>query len=206
MTKYDPAKIEFKWQEIWEKNKAFEAKDDTTKPKFYALIEFPYPSGDGLHVGHPRSNTAMDIISRKRRMEGYNVLFPIGWDAFGLPTENFAIKNKVHPAVVTERNVNRFREQLKRLGFSFDWSREVNTTDPAYYKWTQWIFLKLYEHGLAYKAEVPINFCVSCKVGLANEEVVGGKCERCDGEVVRRVKSQWMLKITEYAEKLLEGL
>lgn len=203
---YNPKQIEKKWQDIWEKEKLFEASKDKSKPKFYALIEFPYPSGEGLHVGHPRPYTGLDIIARKRRMEGYNVLYPIGWDAFGLPAENYAIKNKIHPRIVTERNVARFRQQIKSLGISFDWSREVNTTDPSYYKWTQWIFLKLFEKGLAYKAEIPINWCTDCKVGLANEEVVNGVCERCGGEVVRKVKSQWMLKITEYAEKLLEGL
>ena len=203
---YSPADIEAKWQRHWEENHSFAAEKSHAKPKFYPLIEFPYPSGAGLHVGHPRSNTAMDIIARKRRMEGYNVLFPIGYDAFGLPTENYAIKNHIHPAVVTEKNIARFRQQLKRLGFSFDYDREISTTDPKYYKWTQWIFLKLFEHGLAYKAEMPINWCTSCKVGLANEEVVNGVCERCGGEVVRRVKSQWMLKITDYAQKLLDGL
>ena len=203
---YSPADIEAKWQRHWEENHSFAAEKSHAKPKFYPLIEFPYPSGAGLHVGHPRSNTAMDIIARKRRMEGYNVLFPIGYDAFGLPTENYAIKNHIHPAVVTEKNIARFRQQLKRLGFSFDYDREISTTDPKYYKWTQWIFLKLFEHGLAYKAEMPINWCMSCKVGLANEEVVNGVCERCGGEVVRRVKSQWMLKITDYAQKLLDGL
>ncbi len=203
---YDPASIEAKWQAHWEDTGAFCAESGRDKPKFYPLIEFPYPSGAGLHVGHPRSNTAMDIIARKRRMEGYNVLFPIGYDAFGLPTENFAIKNHIHPATVTQQNVDRFRVQLKRLGFSFDYSREVNTTDPAYYKWTQFIFLKLFEHGLAYKSEMPINWCTSCKVGLANEEVVGGVCERCGSEVARKVKSQWMLRITDYAQKLLDGL
>ncbi len=203
---YDHAAIEKKWQDIWEEKKAFETSTDYTKKKFYGLIEFPYPSGNGLHVGHPRSNTAMDIIGRKRRMEGYNVLFPIGWDAFGLPTENFAIKNKMHPAAVTANNVARFKAQLKMLGFGFDWSKEINTTDPNYYKWTQWIFLKLFEKGLAYKTEMPINWCTSCKVGLANEEVVNGVCERCGGEVVRKVKSQWMLRITDYAQKLLDGL
>ena len=203
---YSPAAIEAKWQKHWEETGVLNAKDDYSMPKYYPLIEFPYPSGNGLHVGHPRSNTAMDIIARKRRMEGYNVLFPIGYDAFGLPTENFAIKNQIHPRIVTERNINRFRSQLKRLGFSFDYSREVNTTDPKYYKWTQWIFLKLFEAGLAYKTEMPINWCTSCKVGLANEEVVGGVCERCGGEVVRKVKSQWMLRITDYAQKLLDGL
>ena len=198
--------IEKKWQDVWEKEGAFKATNDFTKPKFYGLIEFPYPSGNGLHVGHPKSNTAIDIISRKRRMEGYNVLYPMGWDAFGLPTENFAIKNKIHPAIVTKQNVDRFREQLKKIGFSFDWDREVDTTDPKYYRWTQWIFLQLYKKGLAYKAEIPINFCTSCKVGLANEEVVNGACERCGGEVVQKVKSQWMLKITEYAERLYDDL
>ncbi len=204
--RYNPAEIEAKWQKHWEESGVLNASDDHSKPKFYPLIEFPYPSGAGLHVGHPRSNTAMDIIARKRRMEGCNVLFPIGYDAFGLPTENFAIKNHIHPAIVTENNINHFREQLKRLGFSFDYTREVNTTDPHYYKWTQWIFLKLFEKGLAYKSEMPINWCTSCKCGLANEEVVGGVCERCGSEVVRKVKSQWMLKITAYAQKLLDGL
>lgn len=203
---YDPAQIEPKWQKIWEETHAFEASDDHTKPKFYGLIEFPYPSGNGLHVGHPRSNTAMDIIARKRRMEGYNVLFPIGWDAFGLPTENYAIKNKVHPAAVTQKNINHFREQLKMIGFSFDYSREVDTTDPAYVKWTQWIFLQLYKHGLAYKSKMPVNWCPSCKCGLANEEVKEGRCERCGAEVTHRVRTQWMLKITAYAQKLLDGL
>ncbi len=203
---YNPAAIEKKWQAHWDETGCLNAESSHAKPKFYPLIEFPYPSGQGLHVGHPRSNTAMDIIARKRRMEGYNVLFPIGYDAFGLPTENYAIKNKIHPAVVTKQNVDHFRQQLKRLGFSFDYSREVNTTDPAYYKWTQWIFLKLWEKGLAYKTEMPINWCTSCKVGLANEEVVGGVCERCGGEVIRKVKSQWMLKITAYAQKLIDGL
>ena len=203
---YNPAQIEAKWQKHWDEAGTLNAEADHSKPKFYPLIEFPYPSGQGLHVGHPRSNTAMDIIARKRRMEGYNVLFPIGYDAFGLPTENFAIKNHVHPAIVTKQNIDHFREQLKRLGFSFDYTREINTTDPKYYKWTQWIFLKLFEHGLAYKAEMPINWCTSCKCGLANEEVVNGVCERCGSEVVRKVKSQWMLKITAYAQKLLDGL
>ena len=204
--RYDPSVIEPKWQQKWEDAHCFEAEASHDKPKFYGLIEFPYPSGHGLHVGHPRSNTAIDIICRKRRMEGFNVLYPIGWDAFGLPTENFAIKTGIHPAKVTKDNVDKFRSQLKRLGFSFDWSREVNTTDPAYYKWTQWIFLKLFEKGLAYKAEIPINFCTSCKVGLANEEVVDGVCERCGGAVVRKVRSQWMLKITEYAQRLIDDL
>ncbi len=204
--RYEHDAIELKWQKKWEEAHCFEAKDDHSMPKFFPLIEFPYPSGMGLHVGHPRSNTALDIIARKRRMEGYNVLYPIGWDAFGLPTENYAIKTGVHPRKVTEQNVAHFREQLKRLGFSFDWSREVNTTDPEYYKWTQWIFLKLYEKGLAYKAEIPINFCTSCKVGLANEEVVDGVCERCGGQVVQKVRSQWMLKITAYAQRLIDDL
>ncbi|MCL2810710.1 MAG: leucine--tRNA ligase [Clostridia bacterium] len=203
---YAPNEIEPKWQRFWAEQRAFCAKSYFSRPKFFGLIEFPYPSGSGLHVGHPRSNTAIDIIARKRRMEGYNVLFPMGWDAFGLPTENYAIKNKIHPRIVTQQNVDHFRTQLQRLGFSFDWSREVDTTDPAYYKWTQWIFLKLHAHGLAYKAEMPVNWCVSCKCGLANEEVVDGVCERCNGEVVRRVRNQWMLRITEYAQKLLDGL
>ncbi|HHW18941.1 MAG TPA: leucine--tRNA ligase [Firmicutes bacterium] len=203
---YNPAEIEKKWQDIWEKEGVFRASRDHSKPKYYVLIEFPYPSGEGLHVGHPRSNTAMDIIARKRRMQGYNVLFPIGWDAFGLPTENYAMKHKIHPRIVTEKNIARFKQQLKSLGFSFDWSREINTTDPNYYRWTQWIFLKFFEKGLAYKAEMPINFCTQCKVGLANEEVVNGRCERCGGEVIRKVKSQWMLRITEYAQKLLDDL
>lgn len=203
---YSPKNIEKKWQDIWDEEKAFQAGEDYSKPKYYALVEFPYPSGQGLHVGHPRPYTALDIIARKRRLQGYNVLYPMGWDAFGLPTENYAIKNKVHPKIVTKNNVAHFKEQLKSLGYSFDWDREVNTTDPEYYKWTQWIFLKLFEKGLAYKTEMPINWCTSCKVGLANEEVVNGVCERCGGEVVRKVKSQWMLKITAYADKLLEGL
>ncbi|MDL2235278.1 leucine--tRNA ligase [Christensenellaceae bacterium OttesenSCG-928-L17] len=204
--RYNPGQIEPKWQRKWDETHCFEAEASHEKPKFYGLIEFPYPSGTGLHVGHPRSNTAMDVICRKRRMEGYNVLFPIGWDAFGLPAENYAIKNNIHPARITEENIARFTGQLKRLGFSFDWSREVNTTDPNYYKWTQWIFLQLFKHGLAYKAEIPINFCMSCKVGLANEEVVDGVCERCGGAVVRKVRSQWMLKITEYAQRLIDDL
>lgn len=203
---YSPKNIEKKWQDIWDEEKAFQAGEDYSKPKYYALVEFPYPSGQGLHVGHPRPYTALDIIARKRKLQGYNVLYPMGWDAFGLPTENYAIKNKVHPKIVTKNNVAHFKEQLKSLGYSFDWDREVNTTDPEYYKWTQWIFLKLFEKGLAYKTEMPINWCTSCKVGLANEEVVNGVCERCGGEVVRKVKSQWMLKITAYADKLLEGL
>ena len=204
--RYEHDSIELKWQKRWEDAHCNEAKEDYSKPKFYGLIEFPYPSGQGLHVGHPRPFTAMDVICRKRRLEGYNVLFPIGYDAFGLPTENYAIKTGIHPTIVTAQNIARFRSQLKRLGYSFDWSREISTSDPEYYKWTQWIFLKLYEHGLAYKAEIPINFCTSCKVGLANEEVVDGVCERCGGEVVQFVRSQWMLKITEYAQKLIDGL
>ncbi|MCM1183729.1 MAG: leucine--tRNA ligase [Roseburia sp.] len=203
---YAPKEIEKKWQDIWEKEEAFKVGVDKSKPKYYALVEFPYPSGQGLHVGHPRPYTAMDIVSRKRRMQGYNVLFPMGWDAFGLPTENYAIKNKIHPKIVTKNNVARFKEQLKALGYSFDWSKEVNTTDERYYKWTQWIFLQLFKKGLAYKSEMPINFCTSCKVGLANEEVVNGVCERCGSEVIRKMQSQWMLRITDYAEKLLEGL
>ena len=204
--KYDYKQIEKKWQDIWDEKQTFAAKEDYSLPKFYALVEFPYPSGQGLHVGHPRSYTALDIVSRKRRLEGYNVLYPMGWDAFGLPTENYAIKNHIHPEIVTAQNIANFKKQLKSLGFSFDWSREINTTDPEYYKWTQWIFLQLFKHGLAYKKEMAVNWCTSCKCVLANEEVVGGVCERCGSEVVRKVKSQWMLKITDYAEKLLEGL
>ncbi len=204
--KYDYTAIEKKWQKYWDEHNTFRAGTDYSKPKFYALVEFPYPSGQGLHIGHPRPYTAMDIVSRKRRLEGYNVLFPMGWDAFGLPTENYAIKNKIHPAIVTEKNIAHFKEQLKMLGLSFDWEREVNTTDPDYYKWTQWIFLQMFKKGLAYKKEMAVNWCTSCKVVLANEEVVGGCCERCGGEVVRKVKSQWMLKITEYAQRLLDDL
>lgn len=204
--KYDFAAIESKWQKYWDEHRTFHAGNDFSKPKYYALVEFPYPSGDGLHVGHPRPYTAMDIVARKRRMQGYNVLFPMGWDAFGLPTENYAIKNKIHPAIVTERNVNRFRSQLKMLGMSFDWEREVNTTDPNYFKWTQWIFLKLFNAGLAYKKEMNVNWCTQCKVVLANEEVVNGTCERCHGEVIHKVKNQWMLRITDYAQKLLDDL
>ena len=203
---YNHKTVEKKWQKIWEENKSFATSDDYSKPKFYALVEFPYPSGQGLHVGHPRPYTAMDIVSRKRRMQGYNVLFPMGWDAFGLPTENYAIANKIHPKIVTKNNVARFKRQLQSIGYSFDWDREINTTDPDYYHWTQWIFLQLFKEGLAYKAEMPINWCTGCKVGLANEEVVNGVCERCGSEVVRKVKSQWMLKITEYAQKLIDGL
>ena len=203
---YSPKEIEKKWQDIWDNEEAFKATLDKSKPKYYALVEFPYPSGQGLHVGHPIPYTAMDIVSRKKRMQGYNVLFPMGWDAFGLPTENYAIKNKIHPKIVTKNNVAHFKEQLKSLGYSFDWSREINTTDPSYYKWTQWIFLQLFKKGLAYKSEMPINWCTSCKVGLANEEVVNGVCERCGAPVIRKMQSQWMLKITDYAEKLIEGL
>ena len=203
---YNHREVETKWQDIWDKEKAFATSTDYSKPKYYALVEFPYPSGQGLHVGHPRPYTALDIVARKRRMQGYNVLYPMGWDAFGLPTENYAIKNHIHPKIVTKNNVARFKNQLHSLGYSFDWDREINTTDPKYYKWTQWIFLKLFKAGLAYKTEMPINWCTSCKVGLANEEVVNGVCERCGSEVVRKVKSQWMLKITAYAEKLIEGL
>ncbi len=203
---YNHREVETKWQGIWDKEKAFATSTDYSKPKYYALVEFPYPSGQGLHVGHPRPYTALDIVARKRRMQGYNVLYPMGWDAFGLPTENYAIKNHIHPKIVTKNNVERFKNQLHSLGYSFDWDREINTTDPKYYKWTQWIFLKLFKAGLAYKTEMPINWCTSCKVGLANEEVVNGVCERCGSEVVRKVKSQWMLKITAYAEKLIEGL
>ncbi len=203
---YDFTAIESKWQKYWDEHKTFHAENDYSRPKFYALVEFPYPSGQGLHIGHPRPYTAMDIVSRKRRLQGYNVLFPMGWDAFGLPTENFAIKNKIHPAVVTKNNVARFKAQLKSLGLSFDWDREINTTDPDYFKWTQWIFLKLFKAGLAYKKEMNVNWCTSCKVVLANEEVVNGVCERCGGEVVHKVKSQWMLKITEYAQRLIDDL
>ena len=204
--KYDYKAVEAKWQKTWEDEKTFHVEIDHSKPKFYALVEFPYPSGAGLHVGHPRSYTALDVVSRKRRKNGYNVLYPMGWDAFGLPTENFAMKNHIHPAIVTKKNVDRFRQQLKSLGFSFDWDREINTTDPEYYKWTQWIFLQLYKHGLAYKKEMSVHWCTGCKCVLANEEVVNGVCERCGSEVVHKVKSQWMLKITAYADKLIDGL
>ncbi|MBS4785647.1 MAG: leucine--tRNA ligase [Clostridiales bacterium] len=204
--KYDFAQVEKKWQDIWERDNTFAATNDYTKPKFYPLVEFPYPSGQGLHVGHPRSYTALDIVARKRRMEGYNVLYPMGWDAFGLPTENFAIKNHIHPEVVTKNNVANFKHQLKSLGLSFDWTREINTTDPDYYRWTQWIFLQLFKHGLAYKKEMSVNWCTSCKCVLANEEVVGGVCERCGGEVVHKVKNQWMLGITQYAQRLIDDL
>ncbi|MBR4954615.1 MAG: class I tRNA ligase family protein, partial [Clostridia bacterium] len=203
---YDYKNIEKKWQKRWLDAKVFCAEQNSDKEKFFALIEFPYPSGAGLHIGHPRPYTALDIVSRKKRMEGKNVLFPIGWDAFGLPTENYAIKNHIHPREVTEKNVARFKEQLQSIGLSFDWDREINTTDPNYYKWTQWIFLKLFEKGLAYKTTMPVNWCTSCKCVLANEEVVNGVCERCGSEVVRREKSQWMLKITAYAQRLIDDL
>lgn len=204
--KYNHKAVEEKWQKIWEDKGVFHASDDTEKEKFYALIEFPYPSGQGLHVGHPRPYTALDTVARKRRLEGYNVLYPIGWDAFGLPTENYAIKNHIHPEIVTKKNIARFKKQIQSLGISFDWSREINTTDPEYYKWTQWIFIQLYKHGLAYKKEMNVNWCTSCKCVLANEEVVNGVCERCGSEVVHKVKSQWMLKITEYADRLINDL
>lgn len=203
---YNFREVETKWQKIWEEKEAFKVTEDPTKKKWFSLVEFPYPSGVGLHIGHPRPYTAMDIVSRKRRMQGYNVLFPIGWDAFGLPTENYAIKNHIHPTIVTKNNIAHFTEQLKLLGFSFDWSREINTSDPDYYKWTQWIFLQFFKKGLAYKKEMNVNFCTSCKVVLANEEVVEGHCERCGSEVIHKNKSQWMLKITEYADKLIDGL
>ncbi|MBQ6153472.1 MAG: leucine--tRNA ligase, partial [Ruminococcus sp.] len=204
--KYNHRQIEPKWQKIWEEKGCFHAEDNSDKEKFYALIEFPYPSGQGLHVGHPRPYTALDTVSRKRRLQGYNVLYPIGWDAFGLPTENYAIKNHIHPEIVTKNNVERFKKQIRSLGISFDWSREINTTDPDYYKWTQWIFLQLFQHGLAYKKEMAVNWCTSCKCVLANEEVVNGVCERCGSEVVHKTKSQWMLKITAYADRLIDDL
>lgn len=204
--KYNFSEIEKKWQKNWEESGVFHASQDYSKPKFYCLVEFPYPSGQGLHVGHPRSYTALDIVARKRRLQGYNVLYPMGWDAFGLPTENYAIKNHIHPEIVTKQNIAHFKQQLQSLGFSFDWSREINTTDPDYYKWTQWIFLKLFEKGLAYKKEMAVNWCTSCKCVLANEEVVNGVCERCGSDVIRKVKSQWMLKITEYAQRLIDDL
>lgn len=204
--KYAPENIEKKWQKIWDESSAFHAKNEYDKPKFYALVEFPYPSGQGLHVGHPRSYTALDIVARKKRMQGYNVLYPMGWDAFGLPTENYAIKNKIHPRIVTEKNISRFKSQLQALGLSFDWSREIDTTNPSYYKWTQWIFLQMFKKGLAYKSEATVNWCTSCKCVLANEEVVNGVCERCGSEVIHKVKSQWMLKITEYAQRLIDDL
>ena len=204
--KYNHKTVEPKWQKIWEEKGVFHAETDSDKPKFYSLIEFPYPSGQGLHVGHPRPYTALDTVSRKRRLQGYNVLYPIGWDAFGLPTENYAIKNHIHPEIVTAQNIARFKKQIQSLGISFDWSREINTTDPDYYKWTQWIFLQLFKHGLAYKKEMAVNWCTSCKCVLANEEVVNGVCERCGSEVVRKVKSQWMLAITKYADRLIDDL
>lgn len=203
---YNPKEFENKWQERWEKSEIFHAKNEYDKPKFYALVEFPYPSGQGLHVGHPRSYTALDIVSRKKRMQGFNVLYPMGWDAFGLPTENYAIKNKVHPKLVTEKNIARFKKQLCSLGLSFDWSREIDTTSPEYYKWTQWIFLQMFKKGLAYKSETSVNWCTACKCVLANEEVVGGMCERCGSEVIQKTKSQWMLKITKYAQRLIDDL
>ncbi len=206
MANYNYKKVEKKWQKIWEENGTFYASDDTSKPKYYCLVEFPYPSGQGLHVGHPRSYTALDIVARKKRLQGYNVLYPMGWDAFGLPTENFAIKNHIHPEIVTKNNIAHFKEQLQSIGFSFDWSREINTTDPSYYKWTQWIFLQLFKKGLAYKKEMAVNWCPSCKCVLANEEAANGVCERCGSEVIRKVKSQWMLKITEYAQRLIDDL
>lgn len=206
METYDFKSAEKKWQERWEETGVFHAKQDFSLPKFYCLVEFPYPSGQGLHVGHPRSYTALDVVARKKRLQGYNVIYPMGWDAFGLPTENYAIKNHIHPETVTKANIIRFKQQLQSLGFSFDWSREINTTDPGYYKWTQWIFLQLFNKGLAYKKEMAVNWCVSCKCVLANEEVVSGVCERCGSEVVRKVKSQWMLKITEYAQRLNDDL
>ncbi len=204
--KYNHQSVEQKWQKIWEEKGVFHAEDNSDKEKFYALIEFPYPSGQGLHVGHPRPYTALDTVARKRRLQGYNVLYPIGWDAFGLPTENYAIKNHIHPEIVTAKNIARFKKQIQSLGISFDWSREINTTDPSYYKWTQWIFIQLFKKGLAYKKEMNVNWCTSCKCVLANEEVVNGVCERCGSEVVHKVKSQWMLKITEYADRLIEDL
>ncbi|MBQ9960188.1 MAG: leucine--tRNA ligase, partial [Oscillospiraceae bacterium] len=206
MQHYDFANIEKKWQNIWQTEKTFAAKQDYTLPKFYALVEFPYPSAAGLHVGHPRSYTALDAVARKKRLEGYNVLYPMGYDAFGLPTENFAMKNHIHPEIVTRDNVARFRSQLQALGLSFDWDREVNTTDPSYYKWTQWIFIQLFKKGLAYKKEMNVNFCTGCKVVLANEEVVNGVCERCGSPVVHKTKSQWMLAITKYADRLIDDL
>jgi leucyl-tRNA synthetase len=206
MKRYDFKEIEAKWQKHWEINKTFNVDEKSLRPKYYALIEFPYPSGDGLHVGHQRTYTALDIVARKRRLDGFNVLFPIGWDAFGLPTENYAIKNKIHPKIITQKNILNFKKQSKSMGFSYDWDREIDTSDPSYYKWTQWIFIKLFENGLAYKSKIPINWCPSCKIGLANEEVVNGSCARCGNEVIKKEKEQWMLKITEYAERLLSDL
>ena len=206
MVEYNPNAIEKKWQKKWDEEKTFKSEIDTNKKKFYPLVEFPYPSGQGLHVGHPRPYTALDVVARKRRLEGENVMYPMGWDAFGLPTENYAIKNKIHPAKVTEDNIKNFKAQMKSIGFSFDWDREINTTNPDYYKWSQWIFIQMYKHGLAYKNEMSVNWCPSCQVGLANEEVVDGKCERCGTEVVHKMKNQWMLKITEYADRLIDDL
>ncbi|MFQ6606009.1 MAG: leucine--tRNA ligase, partial [Fidelibacterota bacterium] len=205
-TTYNPQDIESRWQKRWAEEKTFRAVDFSDKPKYYCLVEFPYPSGEGLHVGHPRSYTALDILARKKRMEGYNVLFPMGFDAFGLPSENYAIKTGIHPSITTRKNIERFKQQLKSLGFSFDWDREFATTDPEYYRWTQWIFIQFFKHGLAYKAKIPINWCTSCKIGLANEEVVDGHCERCGGDVEKRDIEQWMLKITEYADTLIRDL
>src|SRR3989338_1667042 len=209
MKKYNPKLIEKKWQEKWLASPAtwrISAKDSSRKKKYYLLFEFPYPSGEGLHIGHCRPYIALDIIARKRRMEKYNLLFPIGWDAFGLPAENYAIKKGIHPAITTKKNIDNFKDQIQHLGISVDWSREINTTDPSYYKWTQWIFLKMFEKGLAYKSKIAVNWCISCKIGLANEEVIGGKCERCGGETEKREKEQWLLAITKYAERLLSGL
>ena len=203
---YNFKQIEKKWQDYWYANNTFAARQDFSLPKYYCLVEFPYPSGQGLHVGHPRSYTALDIVARKKRLQGYNVLYPMGWDAFGLPTENFAIKNHIHPEIVTKNNIAHFKQQLKSLGFRFDWDREINTTDPEYYKWTQWIFLQLFKQGLAYKKEMTVNWCTSCKCVLANEEVVNGVCERCGSEVIHKNKSQWMLKITAYAQRLMDDL
>jgi len=206
MEKYDFKKIEEKWQKIWQDKRVFEAKNTSKKPKKYILVEFPYPSGQGLHVGHTRPYVGLDIIARKKRMEGYNVLFPMGWDAFGLPAENYSVKTGIHPVKATQKNTENFKSQQKQIGLSFDWSREINTTDPNYYKWTQWIFLQLFKKGLAYKVKMPINWCTSCKIGLANEEVVKGKCERCGGKIIQKEKEQWMLKITNYAERLINDL
>jgi len=206
MNNYDHQKIEKKWQDYWQENKIFRADDNSSKEKYFVLVEFPYPSGAGLHVGHVRSYTALDVVARKKRMEGKNVLYPIGWDAFGLPTENFAIKNKIHPRVATDQNIKTFRRQLKSLGISYDWDREIDTTDPKYYKWTQWIFLQFFKKNLAYKKKMPINWCSSCKIGLANEEVIDGKCERCGEKTTKKEKNQWMLAITKYADRLLSDL
>ena len=206
MREYNPNAIEKKWQKIWKEEKTFKSEIDTNKKKFYPLVEFPYPSGQGLHVGHPRPYTAIDVVARKRRLEGENVIYTMGWDAFGLPAENYAIENKIHPAIITEKNIDHFRGQMESIGFSFDWDREINTTDPEYYKWTQWIFLQMYKMGLAYKSETSVNWCPSCLVGLANEEVVDGKCERCGADVEHKLKNQWMLKITAYADRLIDDL